>query len=45
MCREADSAKNHKQEWADIYGSMKKEADDLKRDVKYLNCENEKLLI
>lgn len=33
-----------KQEWADIYGSMKHETDDLKRDIKHLNQENEKLL-
>lgn len=26
-----------KQEWADIYGSMKSETDDLKRDMKHLN--------
>lgn len=43
--RETDQQKQQKQEWADIYGGMKKEADDLKRDIKYLNGENEKLLI
>ena len=45
LMRECDQQKNQKQEWADIYGGMKKEADDLKRDIKYLNGENEKLLI
>lgn len=26
-----------KNEWAEIYGNMKREADDLKRDIRLLN--------
>lgn len=33
-----------KNEWAEIYGNMKRESEDLKRDVRMLNAENERLL-
>jgi hypothetical protein len=33
-----------KNEWAEIYGNMKREAEDLKRDVRMLNAENERLV-
>lgn len=32
-----------KNEWAEIYGSMKQEIEDLKQDVKMLSIENDKL--
>ena len=33
-----------KNEWAEIYGNMKRETDGLKRDVRMLNKENERLV-
>ena len=33
-----------KSEWADIYSSLKRESEDLKRDIRLLNQENERLL-
>lgn len=33
-----------KNEWAEIYGNMKRETEDLKRDVRMLNSENERLV-
>ena len=37
MLNERDSTLNkQKNEWADIYGNMKRESDDLKRDVRLL---------
>ena len=33
-----------KNEWAEIYGNMKRETDGLKRDVRMLNRENERLV-
>lgn len=33
-----------KNEWAEIYGNMKREADGLKRDIRMLNKENERLV-
>ena len=33
-----------KNEWAEIYGNMKQEIDDLKNENKMLNVESEKLL-
>lgn len=33
-----------KNEWAEIYGNMKQEIEDLKKDNKLLNMENEKLI-
>lgn len=38
------SAVKQKQEWNDLYGSMKRESDDLKRDIRLLNQENERLM-
>ena len=42
-----DSDKNttkQRSEWNDLYGSMKRESDDLKRDIRLLNQENERLV-
>ena len=36
--------KKQKQEWSEIYANLKTECDGLKRDVRHLNQENEKLL-
>ena len=33
-----------KNEWAEIYGNMKRETDGLKRDIRMLNKENERLV-
>lgn len=33
-----------KGEWAEIYGNMKRETDGLKRDIRMLNKENERLV-
>ena len=33
-----------KSEWSDIYSSLKRETEDLKRDIRLLNQENERLL-
>ena len=33
-----------KNEWAEIYGNMKRETDGLKRDIRLLNKENERLV-
>ena len=33
-----------KSEWAEIYGNMKRETDGLKRDIRMLNKENERLV-
>jgi len=33
-----------KNEWAGIYGNMKRETEDLKRDIRMLNQENERLI-
>lgn len=33
-----------KSEWADIYATMKRDSDDLKKEIRHLNFENEKLL-
>ena len=33
-----------KTEWAEIYGNMKRETDGLKRDIRMLNKENERLV-
>ena len=38
-----NSSKN-KSEFNELYGNMKRESDDLKRDVRLLNQENERLL-
>lgn len=37
-------AGKQKNEWAEIYGNMKRETDGLKRDVRMLNKENERLV-
>ena len=45
LLQEKDSQNNkQKNEWAEIYGNMKREAEDLKRDVRMLNGENERLV-
>jgi len=41
--KETVSAKQ-KNEWAEIYGNMKRETDGLKRDIRMLNKENERLV-
>jgi len=38
------SSTKQKNEWADIYGNMKRETDGLKRDIRMLNKENERLV-
>ena len=43
--QDKDSSSNkQKNEWAEIYGNMKRETDDLKRDIRMLNSENERLV-
>ena len=37
-------ASKQKNEWAEIYGNMKRETDGLKRDIRMLNKENERLV-
>lgn len=37
-------ATKQKNEWAEIYGNMKRETDGLKRDIRMLNKENERLV-
>jgi len=38
LLEQRDTVTNkQKNEWAEIYGNMKREADDLKRDVRLLN--------
>lgn len=37
-------AGKQKNEWAEIYGNMKRETDGLKRDIRMLNKENERLV-
>lgn len=37
-------AAKQKNEWAEIYGNMKRETDGLKRDIRMLNKENERLV-
>lgn len=45
LLQERDGSSNkQKNEWAEIYGNMKRESEDLKRDVRMLNAENERLL-
>lgn len=45
LLQDKDSQNNkQKNEWAEIYGNMKREAEDLKRDVRMLNSENERLV-
>jgi len=45
LLQEKDAQANkQKNEWAEIYGNMKREAEDLKRDVRMLNAENERLV-
>lgn len=45
LLSDRDSAVNkQKNEWAEIYGNMKREAEELKRDVRMLNAENERLV-
>lgn len=45
MLQDRDGVTNkQKNEWAEIYGNMKREAEDLKRDVRMLNSENERLV-
>jgi hypothetical protein len=39
-----NSITKQKNEWAEIYGNMKQEIEDLKRDIKALHLENEKLV-
>ena len=42
---ERDTGLNkQKNEWAGIYGNMKRETEDLKRDIRMLNQENERLM-
>jgi len=42
---ERDTGLNkQKNEWAGIYGNMKRECEDLKRDIRMLNQENERLI-
>lgn len=41
--RDGQSTKQ-KNEWAEIYGNMKRETDGLKRDIRMLNKENERLV-
>lgn len=45
LLQDKESQNNkQKNEWAEIYGNMKREAEDLKRDVRMLNSENERLV-
>ena len=45
LMSDRDSATNkQKNEWAEIYGNMKREGEELKRNVRMLNAENEKLV-
>ncbi len=45
LIQEKDFSSNkQKNEWAEIYGNMKRETEDLKRDVRMLNSENERLV-
>ena len=42
LVNEKDSVSTkQKNEWAEIYGNMKRETDGLKRDIRLLNKENE----
>lgn len=38
------SASNNRNDWNDMYGKIKRESDDLKRDIRLLNQENERLV-
>ena len=38
------NSSKQKSEWNELYGNMKRESDDLKRDIRLLNQENERLL-
>lgn len=45
LVNEKDSVSTkQKNEWAEIYGNMKRETDGLKRDIRMLNKENERLV-
>lgn len=44
MFEKDQSMDKQKQEWAQIYGNMKNEIEDLKKDNKMLNGENERLI-
>ena len=45
LLSDRDSSMNkQKNEWAEIYGNMKREAEELKRDVRMLNAENERVV-
>ena len=44
MSEKDQLAGKQKNEWAEIYGNMKRETDGLKRDIRMLNKENERLV-
>ena len=43
MSDKDNSITKQKNEWAEIYGNMKQEIEDLKRDIKNLHMENDSL--
>ena len=43
MSDKDNSITKQKNEWAEIYGNMKQEIEDLKRDIKILHQENDNL--
>lgn len=44
LAQKETSINKQKSEWAEIYGKMKHEIDDFKRDISMLNQENDRLL-
>ena len=44
MAEKDELVSKQKSEWAEIYGNMKRESDGLKRDIRMLNKENERLV-
>ena len=44
MAEKDQTSGKQKNEWAEIYGNMKRETDGLKRDIRMLNKENERLV-